>query len=288
MITSYLNFRGCEEEGIYRVPGSEVQIRHWQRRFDREGDIDLFNEHELYDINIIGSMFKSWLRDLPEEILPKATQAKVAREHPDATTVPQMFRDELSMLPPWNYYLLFAITCHLSLLTAYADKNKMTYNNLCVCFQPCLKIETYCFRFLVEQWRDCWQGCFTEKEALEEEYRLLDGLVSSGADSSNSSTEQPPPADEQLFGTSANSKRDMPIRGKPPALNLKRAGNEAPPATPAIMLQEDQQNGHAAATSMASKVPELAPMKPLSPMNAEFKNNSPEKAAHHQPRAQQP
>ena len=106
-------------------------------------------------------------------------------------------KDELSKLPPWNYYLLFAITCHLSLLTAYSDKNKMTYSNLCICFQPALKIDAFCFSFLVQDWRNCWQGCWTEKEALEEEYRVLrvlegsgpgdGGLHSSGGDSSSGS-----------------------------------------------------------------------------------------------------
>ena len=33
-----------------------------------EHDINLFDEPELYDINIIGSMFKAWLRELPDEI----------------------------------------------------------------------------------------------------------------------------------------------------------------------------------------------------------------------------
>lgn len=131
-------------------------------------------------------MFKSWLRDLPTEILPKVIQARIARECAGATEVPQLLKDELSLLPPWNYYLLFAITCHLSLLTAYSEKNKMNFNNLCICFQPALKIDQFCFRFLVEHWRNCWQGCWTEKEALEEEYRILDGgLPSSGSGGSD-------------------------------------------------------------------------------------------------------
>lgn len=160
-----------------------------------EGDINLFEESELYDINIIGSMFKAWLRDLPTEILPKSVQAKVARECADAMECPQLLKDELSSLPPWNYYLLFAITCHLSLLIAYSDKNKMNYHNLCVCFQPALKIDNFCFQFLVQDWRNCWQGCWTEKDALEEEYRILEGGLpssgsggASGGDSSPGST----------------------------------------------------------------------------------------------------
>lgn len=127
-------------------------------------------------------MFKAWLRDLPTEILPKAVQARVAQQCADATDCPQILKDELSSLPPWNYYLLFAITCHLSLLIAYSDKNKMNFHNLCVCFQPALRIDNFCFQFLVQDWRNCWQGCWTEKDALEEEYRVLEGgLPSSGS-----------------------------------------------------------------------------------------------------------
>jgi len=162
---------GCEEEGLYRIPGSGKDVKHWQRRFDSEYDINLFDEPELYDINTIGSMFKSWLRELPDEILPKSVQNKIGAECAGATAAPQLLRDELSKLPPFNYYLLFAITCHLSLLNSYADKNKMDYRNLCICFQPCLRIDAFCFQFLVMDWKNCWQGCWTEKEYLEEEYR---------------------------------------------------------------------------------------------------------------------
>ncbi|RMZ89244.1 hypothetical protein DV736_g3526, partial [Chaetothyriales sp. CBS 134916] len=167
----YLNMNGCEEEGLYRIPGSGKEVKHWQRRFDTEYDINLFEEPDLHDINTIGSMFKAWLRDLPDEILPKSVQNKVAQECAGATRTPQLFKDELSKLPPFNYYLLFAITCHLSLLTSFADKNRMDYRNLCICFQPCLKMDAFCFQFLVMDWKNCWQGCWTEKEYLEEEYR---------------------------------------------------------------------------------------------------------------------
>ena len=34
MIFSYLNFKGCEEEGLYRIPGSGYKVKQWQRRFD--------------------------------------------------------------------------------------------------------------------------------------------------------------------------------------------------------------------------------------------------------------
>lgn len=41
----YLNYRGTETEGLYRVPGSGPQIKKWQRRFD-EGESSIWYEME--------------------------------------------------------------------------------------------------------------------------------------------------------------------------------------------------------------------------------------------------
>ena len=203
-------------------------------------------------------MFKAWLRDLPTEILPKATQAKIARECAGAREVPQLLKDELSRLPPWNYYLLFAITCHLSLLHAYVDKNKMNYSNLCICFQPCLKIDAFCFQFLVCDWKKCWQGCWTEKEALEEEYKILDGIQPRSSESSGGSIavgEEPSPSSFQS-GKEGSAGRGQD-RGRPPPISITAIDSATPPTptqTPIHHLRSP------------SQLPELAPMAPLSPM----------------------
>lgn len=166
----YLNSRGVEVEGLYRIPGSSKEIKQWQMKFDMgpDHDVDLLaDDIELYDINVVGSILKAWLRELPDDLLPKSIQTKISTECAGAKETPQLMRDELSKLPPFNYYLLFAITCHISLLHSHSDKNKMNYHNLCICFQPCMKVDAFCFQFLVCDWRNCWQGCYTEKEYLD-------------------------------------------------------------------------------------------------------------------------
>jgi hypothetical protein len=125
---------------------------------------------------VIGSLFKAWLRHLPDEIFPKEIQAKIQRECQGAKITPQLLKDELSKLPPFNYYLLFAITCHISLLHSCSEFNKMNYNNLCICFQPAIKIDAFCFQFLILDWRNCWQGCWTEKDYLGDEMAYLQSL----------------------------------------------------------------------------------------------------------------
>ena len=56
----------------------------------------------------------------------------------------------------------------------------MTFENLRICFAPALKMNGECFRWLVCDWRSCWQGCWTEKEFLEEEYRVLEQVEHDG------------------------------------------------------------------------------------------------------------
>jgi hypothetical protein len=187
----YLNMKGCEEEGLYRVPGAAHTVRYYEQKFDTERDIDLISDDNLNDPNVIGSLFKNWLRQLPDEIFPKAIQARIQQECQGAKTTPQMLKDELSRLPPFNYYLLFAITCHISLLHSCSEFNKMNYNNLCICFQPAIKIDAFCFQFLILDWRNCWQGCWTEKEYLAEEIRLIEAQNPHLAASRNGGLNQP-------------------------------------------------------------------------------------------------
>jgi hypothetical protein len=180
----------AEEEGLYRIPGSGPKVKHWQRRFDSELDIDLLSE-DVTDTNEIASMLKAWLRELPSEMMPASLQKSLAvqleKENPLYKNVgqpaSQLLRDALSDLPPYNYYLLFAITCHLSLLLTNKDVNKMDLNNLAVCVGPCLNLERWLFNYLVGDWRHCWQGCYTEKDYLK-----IEEMVEAGI--------EPPPSNE--------------------------------------------------------------------------------------------
>jgi len=174
-------------------------------------------------------MLKAWLRELPDELFPKEAQERIARECIGADTVPQLLIDELSNLSPFNYYLLFAITCHLSLLLAHSDKNKMDFRNLCICFQPCMKIDAFTFKFLVCDWRDCWKGCKQEAQFIEEEYMLFD---------------QPPP---RSISTSRNKQPEpmlpqFPLQPLPP---LHQQQPPPPPPPQQVLVQPpSREEGH--------------------------------------------
>ncbi|KAF5000671.1 hypothetical protein FGRMN_1604 [Fusarium graminum] len=269
----YLNYKGCEVEGLYRVPGSGPQIKKWQRRFDERYDVNLFNERDLYDINIIGSMLKAWLRELPDELFPKAAQDRIARECAGSEEVPELLIEELSNLSPFNYYLLFAITCHLSLLLAHSDKNKMDFRNLCICFQPCMKIDAFCFKFLVCDWRDCWRGCKNEAQYIEEEYVIFDQPPPRGlAEPTKPRPQEELEDDRQHLSSSGSSKQSgrlSPGDQKPklkkkqlqisPSNGSVASNNSSAPTT--LTLNSDHEVGRA-----SNDIRPLSPILPLSPL----------------------
>lgn len=238
-----------------------------------ELDIDLFEEPDLYDINTIGSLFKAWLREVPDELLPKETQARIAEQNPGATTAPQMLKDELSKLPPYHYYLLFAITCHLNLLHSYVEQNKMDYRNLCICFQPCMKIEAYCFHFLVCDWKNCWQGCWTEKEYLQKEKEMNEKEEAAEHAREESEPEAQPQPQPQLSeyqqsqeravsssGSSQHAEEEQQQRS-PPRPQVSKTRKPKPAHIQTTAPRADTPSGH---TRSISQLPELGP--PLSPI----------------------
>lgn len=230
-----------------------------------EYDVDLFAQDDLYDINIIGSMLKAWLRELPDELFPKEAQERISRECAGAETVPQMLIDELSNLSPFNYYLLFAITCHLSLLLAHADKNKMDFRNLCICFQPCMKIDVFCFKFLVCDWRECWKGCKQEPKFIEEEYRLFDQPPPRGLGDPRQPIEDETPRVEEPVPPSSDGSQAS-SQGTPKSRKKKLHSANSDGSSPSVTLTIDSERANPKSGNGKELRP-LSPIKPLSPMN---------------------
>ncbi|KAK1769949.1 hypothetical protein QBC33DRAFT_306804 [Phialemonium atrogriseum] len=265
----YLNYKGSDVEGLYRVPGSGPQIKKWQRKFDEEGDVDLFLQKDLYDINIIGSMLKAWLRELPDELFPKDAQDRIARECVGSETVPQLLIDELSNLTPFNYYLLFAITCHLSLLLAHSDKNKMDFRNLCICFQPCMKIDAFCFKFLVCDWRDCWKGCKNEAKFIEEEYALFDQTPPRRLEDPYGTSPERGVEDRNVSSSDSSKQSNRSADNRKPRLKKKALPaieNASVEANSTVSTTVTIHSGRETPSRRSGDLRPLSPIQPLSPL----------------------
>ena len=68
----YLEARNvANEEGIFRIGGSNLVIKALRERFTMEGDVDLCAEPQAPEISAVASLLKQYLRELPTIILTR-------------------------------------------------------------------------------------------------------------------------------------------------------------------------------------------------------------------------
>ncbi|TGZ79568.1 RhoGAP-domain-containing protein [Ascodesmis nigricans] len=167
----YLNVHGPKEVGVYRVPGSTAVVDELRAEFVMYHDVDLF-ENPPNDLHTVSSLLKSYLRSLPEPVIPKDVQTRMyerCKDHADLSRPPTEFIEELSKLPPYNYYLLRYLFSHLSAVNDASGINKMNIPNLAMIFCPTLRMDRFAFNWLAGNFNMCWtMGCVGE----EEEYLL--------------------------------------------------------------------------------------------------------------------
>ena len=133
--------RAANEEGLFRLSGSNTVIRALKDRFNTEGDIDLL-AGEYYDVHAIASLFKTYLRELPSTILTRELHSEFAGvlELNDKLQKVAAFNTLVHRLPAVNYALLYALSEFLLEVVQNCEKNKMTVKNVGIVFSPTLNI----------------------------------------------------------------------------------------------------------------------------------------------------
>uniref|UniRef100_A0A672FRW1 Rho GTPase-activating protein SYDE1 n=1 Tax=Salarias fasciatus TaxID=181472 RepID=A0A672FRW1_SALFA len=140
--------RGLKVVGLYRLCGSAAvkkELRDW---FERNSSAVSLSEDLYPDINVITGILKDYLRELPSPLITR-TLYQVVREamtlHPPPAPPtpldPQLAQRTvglLSCLPPPERATLSLLLDHLSLVASFSSLNRMTHQNLAVCFGPVL------------------------------------------------------------------------------------------------------------------------------------------------------
>ncbi|KAF9928890.1 hypothetical protein FBU30_002032 [Linnemannia zychae] len=135
--TEFLEAKGIDEVGLYRVPGSHANVQKLKRMFDTGKDYNLL-AMETTDPNDIATLLKLYLRE-------QQFQSLLTTDRHICHTL----RGILIRLPRPNYVVLSYLCHHLSKIASYSDKTKMTVSNLGVVFAPTLSIGSVLFKALL-------------------------------------------------------------------------------------------------------------------------------------------
>ncbi|KAM9325435.1 rho GTPase-activating protein SYDE2 [Gastrophryne carolinensis] len=142
--------RGCQVVGLYRLCGSAAVKKELREAFERDSKSVGLCESEYPDINVITGVLKDYLRELPSPLITKQLYEAVLRamaEKPLKMCGNGCENDPLdsehavellNCLPDVEQATLKMLLDHLKLVASYHEVNKMTCQNLAVCFGPVL------------------------------------------------------------------------------------------------------------------------------------------------------
>lgn len=218
----YLEAKGAiNEEGIFRLSGSNVVIKALKERFDNEGDINLVEDEQYHDIHAVASMLKAYLRELPTSILTRDLHLAFVgvtemNSQPEKIAA---LHDLVARLPLANLTLLRYLIAFLIKIIDHADRNKMTVRNVGIVFSPTLTIPAPVFALFLQNYERIFG-------ISPQEYDLPSPASASLDDRSEKDSIEIPPRPSTSGGL-----RESPHRHRlAEALAEQRRGNTPPPA----------------------------------------------------------
>ncbi|CAB1353823.1 unnamed protein product, partial [Coregonus sp. 'balchen'] len=130
----HINLYGLQQQGIFRVPGSQVEVNDIKNSFER-GEDPLIDDQNEHDINSVAGVLKLYFRGLENPLFPKERfldliSTITERAHHVQQIIVTLPRTVIIVM---RY--LFAFLNHLS---QYSDENMMDPYNLAICFGPTL------------------------------------------------------------------------------------------------------------------------------------------------------
>ncbi|NXN96996.1 SYDE2 protein, partial [Rhinopomastus cyanomelas] len=142
--------RGCQVVGLYRLCGSAAVKKELREAFEKDSKAVTLCESQYPDINVITGVLKDYLRELPSPLITKQLYEAVLEamvKNPLKMTTSGCENDAgdsehtaalLDCLPDVEKATLKMLLDHLKLVASYHEVNKMTCQNLAVCFGPVL------------------------------------------------------------------------------------------------------------------------------------------------------
>lgn len=134
-LISHLERNGLQSEGIFRLAGVRTACQNLENAYDLGETVDLAG----YGIHEMASVLKTWLRSLPNPIVPEAIVKDIieVKETLDEEGTVRRLRELLAAkLPIWNVPVLRRLMSFLKKVAEHSDVNKMTSNNLARVFAP--------------------------------------------------------------------------------------------------------------------------------------------------------
>uniref|UniRef100_A0A8B9LKQ8 SLIT-ROBO Rho GTPase activating protein 3 n=1 Tax=Astyanax mexicanus TaxID=7994 RepID=A0A8B9LKQ8_ASTMX len=130
----YINLYGLQQQGIFRVPGSQVEVNDIKNSFER-GEDPLIDDQSDHDINSVAGVLKLYFRGLENPLFPKERFLDFISTISECSSQLQELRKAKIKIALTKMSMMHTF---LSILSQYSDENMMDPYNLAICFGPTL------------------------------------------------------------------------------------------------------------------------------------------------------
>uniref|UniRef100_A0A673XE68 Family with sequence similarity 13 member A n=1 Tax=Salmo trutta TaxID=8032 RepID=A0A673XE68_SALTR len=134
-MVEFLREHALHHEGLFRVNGNVRAVEGLKLRLENGEDVDFLVEA---DVCTVASLFKQYLRDLPEGLVDSTVQPALIQQHQDGKNdgFCSDLRVLLHQLPDVHYSLLQYLCLFLTQVDQRHRENRMTALNLATVFGP--------------------------------------------------------------------------------------------------------------------------------------------------------
>uniref|UniRef100_A0A4X2KQ77 SLIT-ROBO Rho GTPase-activating protein 3 n=1 Tax=Vombatus ursinus TaxID=29139 RepID=A0A4X2KQ77_VOMUR len=133
----YINLYGLQQQGIFRVPGSQVEVNDIKNSFER-GEDPLADDQNERDINSVAGVLKLYFRGLENPLFPKERFQDLISTISNPAERVHLIQQILVTLPRVVIVVMRYLFAFLNHLSQYSDENMMDPYNLAICFGPTL------------------------------------------------------------------------------------------------------------------------------------------------------
>ncbi|XP_030630766.1 unconventional myosin-IXAb [Chanos chanos] len=136
-LINYIEMHGLYTEGIYRKSGSTNKIKELKQGLDTDANSVNLDD---YNIHVIASVLKQWLRDLPNPLMTFELYEEFLRAMglQDKREVVRGVYSVIDQLSRTHLSTLERLIFHLVRISFQEETNRMSANALAIVFAPCI------------------------------------------------------------------------------------------------------------------------------------------------------
>ncbi|KAL7715654.1 Rho-GAP domain-containing protein [Entamoeba marina] len=159
-VLDYLTENGYKSVGLFRISGDQADVNKLKNHL--EGQHFMKTDLKKYDIPVIASTLKTYIREFPESLIPKVVDIQFAELLKNKSNLTEEefnlnFVGLVGKLPPIVSTFYKGLMYLLHKVSEHSDINMMKAENLMICLGPALRGIPFTYNYAITHYEMLWK-----------------------------------------------------------------------------------------------------------------------------------